>query len=93
VANWPKPRIAAWDALLQARAIENMAYCVGVNRVGKDVNGHDYTGHSAVYDPLGERLVYSESDTELYVDINKKAIDTSRTKLRFLEDRDPFTLL
>ena len=93
VANWPKPRIAAWDALLQARAIENMAYCVGVNRVGKDANGHDYTGHSAVYDPLGERLVYSESDTELYVDINKKVIDNSRTKLRFLEDRDPFTLL
>jgi predicted amidohydrolase len=93
VANWPKPRIAAWDALLQARAIENMAYCVGVNRVGKDANGHDYTGHSAVYDPLGERLVYSESDTELYVDLNKKVIDNSRTKLRFLEDRDPFTLL
>lgn len=53
VANWPKTRIAAWDALLTARAIENMAYCIGVNRVGLDGNGHNYVGHSAVYDVLG----------------------------------------
>jgi predicted amidohydrolase len=53
VANWPKARIAAWDALLTARAIENMAYSVGVNRVGQDGNGLEYVGHSAIYDVLG----------------------------------------
>src|SRR5690606_10159959 len=57
VANWPTPRIGAWDTLLKARAIENMAYCIGVNRVGQDKTGHDYPGHSAVYDALGEELV------------------------------------
>ena len=46
----------AWDTLLQARAIENMAYCIGVNRVGTDPNGHEYPGHSAVYDALGAAL-------------------------------------
>ncbi|MDX5585850.1 MAG: nitrilase family protein, partial [Aureibaculum sp.] len=50
VANWPKPRINAWNTLLKARAIENMCYCVGVNRVGVDSRGNTYTGNSAVYD-------------------------------------------
>jgi len=62
VANWPERRIAAWDVLLRARAIENMAYCIGVNRVGKDGNGHVYKGHSAAYDVLGEKV--SRSDWE-----------------------------
>ncbi|NEW80406.1 MAG: amidohydrolase, partial [Gelidibacter sp.] len=47
VANWPKIRIAAWDTLLKARAIENMCYTVGVNRVGVDANNYEYNGHSA----------------------------------------------
>jgi Predicted amidohydrolase len=54
VANWPVKRIVAWDALLKARAIENMSYCIGVNRVGIDGTGHEYVGHSAVYDVLGD---------------------------------------
>ena len=53
VANWPKPRINAWDTLLQARAIENMSYVIGVNRIGEDQKGHLYPGHTAVYDGLG----------------------------------------
>ncbi len=47
VANWPKPRITAWSTLLKARAIENMSYVVGVNRIGADDNGHEYSGNSA----------------------------------------------
>jgi predicted amidohydrolase len=57
VANWPQPRRQAWRTLLRARAIENLSYCIGVNRVGTDGNGHDYSGDSAVIDPLGESLV------------------------------------
>ncbi|HET7301458.1 MAG TPA: amidohydrolase [Oleiagrimonas sp.] len=57
VANWPSPRRNAWRTLLRARAIENLACCVGVNRVGIDGNGHAYSGDSVALDPLGEALV------------------------------------
>lgn len=90
VANWPKPRIVAWDTLLKARAIENMAYCLGVNRVGSDEVGHEYTGHSAVYDTLGEQVTFSEKEEIVYAILSKEHITTTREKLRFLEDRDNF---
>lgn len=93
VANWPKPRISAWDTLLKARAIENMAYCVGVNRIGTDANDHTYCGHSAVYDCLGEPMAFSEEDTVLMTLLSKDHIESTRKKLRFLEDSDAFTLL
>ncbi len=53
VANWPAARISAWDILLQARAVENLSYVVGVNRVGQDGNGISYNGHSAMIDFKG----------------------------------------
>lgn len=53
VANWPTARIGAWDTLLRARAIENLSYVVGVNRIGPDGLGVPYNGHSAVIDPKG----------------------------------------
>jgi predicted amidohydrolase len=93
VANWPKTRIAAWDALLTARAIENMAYCVGVNRVGSDGSALDYVGHSAVYDVLGERCAFAKAkEAILPVTLSKSLIKSTRAKLPFLEDRDVFTL-
>jgi len=54
VANWPGSRIEHWTALLKARAIENQAWVIGLNRVGKDGNGIDYPGRSQVYDPAGQ---------------------------------------
>jgi len=93
VANWPKTRIEAWDTLLKARAIENMAYCVGVNRIGADANGHGYPGHSSVYDALGEQLVFSEEEGILEVTLYRKHISDTRNKLPFLADRDAFSLL
>ncbi len=92
VANWPKPRVSAWDTLLKARAIENMAYCIGVNRIGTDELGHEYSGHSAVYDCLGEQLVFSETEEVCYAILKNEHLKTTREKLRFLEDRDAFTL-
>ena len=56
VANWPSRRRAAWSALLRARAIENVCYVVGVNRVGKDGNGASYSGDSVALDFLGQVL-------------------------------------
>ncbi len=92
VANWPTPRITAWDILLKARAIENMSYCIGVNRCGQDDAGYEYSGHSAVYDCLGEKLAYSNEETVLYATLEKEHIVNTRNKLKFLEDRDGFNL-
>ncbi|MDC0006487.1 amidohydrolase [Winogradskyella sp.] len=94
VANWPKVRIDAWDTLLKARAIENMSYCIGVNRVGLDGNNYEYTGHSAAYDVLGKRidtLPINEEATEIVV-LEKSMIKKYREKLNFLNDKDQFTL-
>lgn len=94
VANWPKVRVKAWDTLLQARAIENISYCIGVNRVGLDGNHHDYSGHSAAYDVLGKRIDTIPYDKEAIeiVTLDKTHIETNRNKLGFLKDRDVFTL-
>lgn len=92
VANWPSTRVAAWDTLLKARAIENMVYTVGVNRIGTDENGLNYQGHSAVYDCLGNCLVFSEKEEILYAELEKEQLRTSREKLKFLQDRDSFSL-
>jgi len=94
VANWPKPRINAWDALLKARAIENMCYCVGVNRVGVDNNNHEYSGHSVTNDGLGNLLTSLKNNNEdiEVVTLDKKHISTIRNKLKFLDDMDEFTV-
>ncbi len=93
VANWPKVRIQAWNTLLPARAIENMTYCVGVNRVGLDGNKHEYTGHSAVYDALGTKISTAALNefTETVI-LDKKHLEKNRKQLQFLEDRDSFIL-
>ncbi|MCA9684538.1 MAG: carbon-nitrogen family hydrolase, partial [Myxococcales bacterium] len=62
VANWPERRREHWKTLLRARAIENQAYVLGVNRVGTDGNGLDYAGDSALIDPLGEMLTVASGD-------------------------------
>lgn len=94
VANWPKPRISAWDALLKARAIENMSYCIGVNRVGVDGVNSKYSGHSAVYNVLGEEISaikHNEEQIEM-VTLEKRHISSYRNKFKFLNDRDSFIL-
>ncbi len=94
VANWPKVRISAWDTLLKARAIENMSYCIGVNRVGLDGNDYEYTGHSAAYDVLGYRLdtIPEGEDCAEVITLYKADIKKYREKLGFLKDKDTFTL-
>jgi omega-amidase len=94
VANWPNKRVSAWDALLKARAIENMAFCIGVNRIGLDGNGFEYSGHSAIYNVLGEQLTTQDYEKEIIetVTLEKKHITTLRDHLQFLQDRDLFQL-
>ncbi len=94
VANWPKPRIHAWDTLLMARAIENMCYCVGVNRVGVDNLNNEYCGHSATYDILGNNITPirpNKEHTEI-ITLERNHINFYRNKLKFLVDRDSFSL-
>lgn len=94
VANWPKVRINAWDVLLKSRAIENMAYCIGVNRVGLDGNNYEYPGHSAAYDVLGHRIdsISEDKETIDIVVLEKNHIKKYRDKLNFLNDKDDFNL-
>lgn len=95
VANWPKPRINAWDTLLKARAIENMSYCIGVNRIGFDEEQNEYIGHSAVYDVLGNCMTSIKPNKEQVevVTLQKSHLSFYRNKLRFLNDRDNFNLV
>jgi omega-amidase len=94
VANWPAARIQAWNALLRARAIENMAYCVGVNRTGKDAYRLHYPGASAAYNALGDELVFMEKELTISsVSLDLEELHALREKLPFLEDRDDFTLM
>ena len=94
MANWPERRINAWNALLKARAIENISYVAGVNRVGEDGNGIHYNGDTSAYDFLGNQLVHSsEKEETLIVQLDKKTLDDFRTSFPALGDGDAFHLL
>jgi predicted amidohydrolase len=87
VANWPAKRRLHWSTLLRARAIENQAYVVGVNRVGSG-GGLDYSGDSAVVDPLGEVLATGAGgETVLVADLDAAHVASTRDHFRFLQDR------
>jgi omega-amidase len=94
VANWPDRRVHAWKTLLQARAIENQCYVMGVNRVGKDGNNNLYSGESLVADPMGELLYHKKDDEDVFtVTIDKSHLETIREKFPFWKDADRFMIL
>ncbi len=94
VANWPKPRVNAWDILLKARAVENMSYVIGVNRIGFDENNHEYVGHSQAVDFLGNYIQEpQEIEGVFIVELDKNELLETRKKLNFLNDRDEFQIL
>ena len=87
VANWPERRRRHWTTLLQARAIENQAYVVGVNRVGHG-SGVDYSGDSRIIDPWGEILAAGAGgETMLLADLKPAAVQDARDKFPVLKDR------
>lgn len=94
VANWPERRIHAWKTLLQARAIENQCYVVGVNRVGDDGNNIRYSGESMIIDPLGE-VLYTKKDEEdiCTITLEKTHLDSVRDKFPFWKDADAFMII
>ena len=93
VANWPDTRMNAWEALLKARAIENMCYTIGANRIGVDANHHQYNGHSQVQDYLGRAIIEPQESEGVFVaTLDKNALVETRQKLGFLKDKDDFEL-
>jgi len=89
VANWPDQRREHWRTLLRARAIENQAYVLGVNRVG-DGNRLHYAGDSAAISPLGEALVEGDDRTRLLLcEVDPQAVSKLRARFPALDDRRP----
>jgi predicted amidohydrolase len=87
VANWPAARRHHWTTLLRARAIENQAYVVGVNRVGAG-DGIDYAGDSRMVDPMGEVLAGAAGvETTLAADVDPAVVAATRERFPFLRDR------
>ncbi len=93
VANWPDTRVNAWDTLLKSRAIENLAYSAGVNRVGNDEASKSYNGHSGAYSPKGEELVFSaEKEGILTTTLSAEEMINYRKDFPFQSDADDFSL-
>jgi predicted amidohydrolase len=93
VANWPERRNHAWKTLLQARAIENQCYVIGLNRVGNDGNDIYHSGDSMVINPLGEILFHNAHDEIIHtITLHKEELDNIRTKFPFWKDADNFKI-
>jgi len=88
-AAWPYPRVANWEILLKARAIENQMFVVASNRVGSD-RKYTFFGHSVVLDPMGEVLVKG-GDTELILtcELDMELLDKTRSLIPCFNDRRP----
>lgn len=94
VANWPQRRSHPWKTLLQARAIENQCYVIGVNRVGEDGNGIYHSGDSMLVDPLGQALWQQADEPAVYTHtFEPEALKGVRAQFPFLQDADRFMIL
>ncbi len=94
VANWPERRSYPWKQLLRARAIENQAYVLGVNRVGKDGNEIEHSGDSVLLNALGEEVLASPAHEQgiFSTTLSRQKLSLIRDKFRFLDEQDSFTL-
>jgi len=93
VANWPERRSLHWRTLIPARAVENQAYVVAVNRVGHDGNEIYHSGDSMCIDPNGKVVYYKPNDEDLYTfSVNLEEVEKSRASHPFLKDADDFKI-
>jgi len=94
VANWPERRNTPWKTLLQARAIENQAYVIGLNRVGNDGNNIYHSGDSSIIDPMGEIIYQKAHDEDVFTyTLERARLEEVRKTLPFLKDADKFQVL
>ena len=92
-ANWPEVRVAAWEKLLQARAIENQCWVAGVNRVGDDGNNIPHNGSTMLCSPLGELLQHrTQTECAVKCELNPDDLLSLRNQFPVLKDRDGFAL-
>lgn len=93
VANWPERRNTPWRALLQARAIENQSYMIGVNRVGNDGNNIYHSGDSSLIDPIGEIIYHKAHDEDVFTyTLSRNHLNDLRAKFPFMKDADRFII-
>ncbi len=93
VANWPTTRADAWTTLLKARAIENLSYVVGVNRIGQDENGIEYNGGSSVISPKGDAIFTNEgTETTRTIDLSANSLEAFRDRFPAYLDGDDFSI-
>jgi omega-amidase len=94
VANWPEVRQKPWSSLLVARAIENVSYVIGVNRVGRDETHKNYSGNSAIIDFKGEEISkFTPNENEIQIHrLSKLDLASFRLKFPALEDKDEFEI-
>lgn len=93
VANWPQRRSLPWTTLLQARAIENQCFVVGVNRVGTDGNGIYHSGDSMIIGPLGNILYHKADEEDVHtITLQKDELNEVRSKFPFWKDGDNFSI-
>ena len=93
MANWPSPRHHHWKTLLTARAVENMSYCIGVNRTGNDGAGLKYSGDSGLISPKGFSEFMGEKEKTQTFEISYSELKDYRKSFPFLNDRDEFQIL
>jgi len=94
VANWPASRSHAWKTLLEARAIENQCYVIGVNRVGEDGNKNYHSGDSTIIDPLGNILFTQADEATVHtIAFHKETLNEIRSKFPFGKDADAFQII
>ena len=94
VANWPEARKKVWKTLLQARAMENMAYVCGVNRVGIDGKGFVYRGDSMIFSPKGKKLADAGKREEVTrtCTLTRADLEELRGKFPAWKDADMFEI-
>jgi predicted amidohydrolase len=94
IANWPKKRRHAWISLLVARAIENQAYVIGVNRIGTDGKGNAYSGDSMIIDPKGNIIVQIPAHQEAieFATLSHSEVQSYREHFRVALDWDKFKI-
>ncbi|MBW1959119.1 MAG: amidohydrolase [Deltaproteobacteria bacterium] len=89
IANWPERRSEHWKLLLQARAVENQCYVIGVNRVGTDGNGHRYSGDSSIIDPFGHIMFQKQNKAVTYTaDLSYETLKNARETFPVWMDAD-----
>jgi omega-amidase len=93
VANWPMARGEAWNTLLRARAIENLSYVVGVNRIGQDGNDIEYNGNSSIISPKGEVIFINEgTETSRTIELSANSLEAFRDRFPAYLDADDFNI-